>query len=150
MELQRASPPTFHGSHNPADLNLPPVSRTELNNTYASADITLPNLSSILAHDYSDATLSPSSRTMSGDHPRSPSVRSLPPMDPGLNYAGVGRRSTDSVVMSPSEAGSAMSLDEKSARPTSVSMDDPDVRIAAEALSGLGNPGIYESDTDTS
>jgi transcriptional repressor OPI1 len=51
--------------------------------------------------------------------------------------------------MSPSEAGSAMSLDEKSARPTSVSMDDPDVRIAAEALSGLGNPGIYESDTCT-
>jgi hypothetical protein len=51
--------------------------------------------------------------------------------------------STESVVMSPSDAGSAMSLDEKSsARPTSVSMDDPDVRIAAEALSGLGNPGI--------
>jgi hypothetical protein len=36
-----------------------------------------------------------------------------------------------------------MSLDEKSARPISVSMDDPDVRTAAEALSGLGNPGIY-------
>jgi hypothetical protein len=45
--------------------------------------------------------------------------------------------------MSPSETGSVMSLDEKSARPISVSMDDPDVRTAAEALSGLGNPGIY-------
>jgi hypothetical protein len=27
-------------------------------------------------------------------------------------------------------------------RETSVSMDDPDVRLAAEALSGLGNPGM--------
>jgi hypothetical protein len=35
-----------------------------------------------------------------------------------------------------------MSMDEKTGRSTSVvSMEDPDVRIAAEALSGLGNPG---------
>ena len=31
--------------------------------------------------------------------------------------------------------------DDGSRRDTSVSMDDPDVRLAAEALSGLGNPG---------
>lgn len=64
-------------------------------------------------------------------------------MDPGPAFGSVGRRSTESVVMSPSESGSVMSLDEKSARPTSVSMDDPDERMAAEALFGLGNPGIY-------
>ena len=41
------------------------------------------------------------------------------------------------------DADSVMSLDEiaTSQRAPSVSMDDPDVRIAAEALSGLGNPG---------
>jgi hypothetical protein len=33
--------------------------------------------------------------------------------------------------------------DGASRRETSVSMDDPDVRLAAEALSGLGNPGMY-------
>jgi hypothetical protein len=33
--------------------------------------------------------------------------------------------------------------DSMSRRETSVSMDDPDVRLAAEALSGLGNPGMY-------
>ena len=140
MEIQRPSPPAYI-SHNPADLDLPPVPRTELNNAHAQ-EITLPDLRTILAPEFSDATLSPSSHTFSGDHPTPPSVRSLPRIDPGPNYASLGRMSTESVVMSPSEAGSAMSLDEKrSARPTSVSMDDPDVRNAAEALAGLGNPG---------
>jgi len=32
-------------------------------------------------------------------------------------------------------------------RETSVSMDDPDVRLAAEALSGLGNPDFFRSPT---
>ena len=40
------------------------------------------------------------------------------------------------------DAASVMSLDDASQRAPSVSMDDPDVRIAAEALSGLGNPGM--------
>lgn len=42
-----------------------------------------------------------------------------------------------------SDVDNVMSVDEKasSQRAPSVSMDDPDVRIAAEALSGLGNPG---------
>ena len=50
----------------------------------------------------------------------------------------------ESAVRSPSETGSTMSIEERGERrSTSVlSMDDPDVRIAAEALSGLGNPGI--------
>ena len=45
------------------------------------------------------------------------------------------------------DADSVMSVDEISAsqRAPSVSMDDPDVRIAAEALSGLGNPGSFSS-----
>lgn len=45
------------------------------------------------------------------------------------------------------DVDSVMSLDEvaTSQRASSVSMDDPDVRIAAEALSGLGNPGSLSS-----
>jgi hypothetical protein len=44
---------------------------------------------------------------------------------------------------SPMDTASVRSVQEDgvSRRETSVSMDDPDVRLAAEALSGLGNPG---------
>jgi hypothetical protein len=45
-------------------------------------------------------------------------------------------------IGSPMDTASVWSAqDEKARRETSVSMDDPDVRLAAEALSGLGNPG---------
>lgn len=44
---------------------------------------------------------------------------------------------------SPMDTASVLSAHDDLPRPrdTSVSMDDPDVRLAAEALSGLGNPG---------
>jgi hypothetical protein len=47
-------------------------------------------------------------------------------------------------VGSPMDTASVRSMQDDSAgrRETSVSMDDPDVRLAAEALSGLGNPGM--------
>lgn len=49
-------------------------------------------------------------------------------------------------MTSPSEVGSAMSMEERGMRSTSVvSIDDPDVRIAAEALSGLGKLGRWKS-----
>jgi hypothetical protein len=46
-------------------------------------------------------------------------------------------------IGSPMDTASIRSTQDDSAsrRETSVSMDDPDVRLAAEALSGLGNPG---------
>lgn len=44
-------------------------------------------------------------------------------------------------MASPLESASVISLEERNGRATSVlSMEDPDVRLAAEALSGLGNP----------
>jgi hypothetical protein len=52
-------------------------------------------------------------------------------------------RSGEDVVGSPMSMASVLSADEKTRRETSVSMDDPDVRLAAEALSGLGNPGTW-------
>lgn len=46
-------------------------------------------------------------------------------------------------IGSPMDTASVWSAqDEKARRETSVSIDDPDVRLAAEALSGLGNPGM--------
>ena len=48
----------------------------------------------------------------------------------------------DSAIRSPSDTASIMSFEGQPKRSTSVvSLEDPDVRLAAEALSGLGNPG---------
>jgi peptidoglycan hydrolase-like protein with peptidoglycan-binding domain len=45
-------------------------------------------------------------------------------------------------IGSPMDTASVWSAqDEKARREMSVNLDDPDVRQAAEALSGLGNPG---------
>lgn len=45
-------------------------------------------------------------------------------------------------MASPSETGSLHGEEDRGRRAKSiVSMEDPDVRLAAEALSGLGNPG---------
>jgi transcriptional repressor OPI1 len=52
------------------------------------------------------------------------------------------RTSMETEPMSPTtDGGSARSVDEHMPRASSVSIDDPDVRIAAEALSGLGKSG---------
>ncbi|KAF1943993.1 Opi1-domain-containing protein [Clathrospora elynae] len=52
-------------------------------------------------------------------------------------------------IGSPMDTASVRSMqdDGTSRRETSVSMDDPDVRLAAEALSGLGNPDFVRSPT---
>ncbi|EFQ94472.1 hypothetical protein PTT_07836 [Pyrenophora teres f. teres 0-1] len=52
-------------------------------------------------------------------------------------------------IGSPMDTASVRSIqdDSMSRRETSVSMDDPDVRLAAEALSGLGNPDFVRSPT---
>ena len=41
------------------------------------------------------------------------------------------------------DRASVVSGEERRREMSVVSMDDPDVRLAAEALSGLGNPGKY-------
>lgn len=105
----------------------------------ASSDITLPDLKTVLSPDFERRRCSPQSSA----RPGSPtSVRSLPRIDPG--YHSMQERGTDVTMASPLESGSVMSVDDQGLRSTSVvSMEDPDVRIAAEALSGLGNPGEH-------
>ena len=139
MELQRSSPPAYI-AHNPADLNLPSVPQTAISQPHVQAEITLPDLRTVLSPDFHQTSLLSDSLAAHRGSPSS--VRSLPRIDPGHAFSNGTRTSLESNVASPSETGSAMSIDERGGRSTSVlSMDDPDVRIAAEALSGLGNPG---------
>lgn len=141
MEQERPRPPAYV-SHHPADLNLPSVPRTELSQPHVQAEITLPDLKTVLSPDFQQTSERP--ETPAHDH--ADPARSLPRIDPGHANRNAKRTSTDTAVMSPSETGSAMSTKERGARSTSaVSMDDPDVRLAAEALSGLGNPGMISS-----
>ena len=53
------------------------------------------------------------------------------------------RNSTEVDIGSPMEVESVTSVDDQHTQKAAsvISMDDPDVRLAAEALSGLGNPG---------
>ena len=135
---QHASPPAYI-SHNPAELNFPSVPQTDISRAHAVAEITLPGLKTVLSPDFQEVDY----QTSNGGHESPTSVRSLPRIDPGPGYALVERKSLEpAAVVSPSDGGSVMSVEDRGVRSTSVSMDDPNVRIAAEALSGLGNPGM--------
>lgn len=50
----------------------------------------------------------------------------------------------EAAVASPTNIGGFRAAEESRTRTTSVlSVDDPDIRDAAEALAGLGNPGMF-------
>lgn len=137
MELQRSQEPGAHVHHDPAELSFPSVPSHDLKTGSHAADITLPDLRTVLSPQFEHAR--PAEVVGSPG-----SVRSLPPIDPG-HSAGYASGSIDATMVSPSEAGSRRSEDERGRRGTSVvSMEDPDVRLAAEALSGLGNPGMRD------
>lgn len=138
MEQERTQPPAYI-SHNPAELKLPSAPQADISHAHAVAELTLPDLKTVLSPAYQESSLPSDVRSST----KSPvSVRSLPRIDPGPQYNNGEHRSLDVAVASPSEAGSAMSVDEPSIRSPSISMDDPDVQIAAKALSELGNPGM--------
>lgn len=133
MELQRPTPPPYTASHDTADLGRPPAPPDELARFRPNTDVTLPDLKTVLSPQFQHS--SPQNA------PGSPaSVRSLPRIEPNGQVNGT-RKSTDTAIASPSEAGSVMSMDDVVRKSTSVSIDDPAIRDAAEALAGLGNPG---------
>ncbi|KAL1302906.1 hypothetical protein AAFC00_003231 [Neodothiora populina] len=147
MELHRERPPSYQ-SHNPDDLVLPSVPRSDLSRaTSASSDITLPDLRSVLG-DLPAKTVHPNvlysaaaAKKASGHYETS--LNSTPRHSTHQDVSspsGLARSSIDSLV-SPSDTASIMSAEEHSQRSTSVSLEDPDVRLAAEALSGLGKSG---------
>ncbi|KAG9528765.1 transcription factor Opi1, partial [Aureobasidium melanogenum] len=126
MESQRQAPPGYAYEHHPDNLKLPSVPTQDLHSNHAPADITLPDLKSVLA-DLPSKTVHPNVLL---------NAAAARDMDPQMSMP---RTSIES------DAASNMSIEDGTQRSTSVSMDDPDVRLAAEALSGLGNPDFAPS-----
>ena len=146
MELQHERPPAYV-SVQPDAIAWPAVPQhLPQQRSPTATNITLPDLKTVLSPTFEQQSPTTTTQIRHGGHhlPDSPpgSVRSLPRMDAGQMVINDVRRSIDSTVASPVETGSVMSFEDRARRSTSVvSMDDPDVRMAAEALSGLGNPG---------
>ena len=150
MELQR-EPPAYQ-SHDPTELLLPSVPQSDISIPQSPAsDITLPDLRSVLG-DLPTKTVHPkalisavNSQQLQNYHdallPNGNRTASRPDLSP---RSRVPRSSIESLV-SPSDTASVMSFEEQSQRSTSVSLEDPDVRLAAEALSGLGQSGRAHS-----
>jgi hypothetical protein len=147
QEQQRPPPPAY-AQHEPGSLQLPSVP-THIPHA-PQGNGRLPGIKSL---DLPDAT--PAARHTPHS---SVEVNSRAHFDgaqwgqlPSLHNAtfprvsdGLPRLAED--MGSPMDTASVWSAqDEMARRETSVSMDDPDVRLAAEALSGLGNPGMSDA-----
>ncbi|KAF2125513.1 Opi1-domain-containing protein, partial [Dothidotthia symphoricarpi CBS 119687] len=139
IQLQRPPPPAYaqlehHHEHDPESLHLPSVP-THAPNAPANVQ-SLPGIRSL------DLTPRHTPRNSIELSPRSQfdgQWGHLPPLSRALRDGDVG---------SPMDTASVLSAqDEGRKRDTSVSMDDPDVRLAAEALSGLGNLDFVRSPT---
>ncbi|KAF2448648.1 Opi1-domain-containing protein [Karstenula rhodostoma CBS 690.94] len=128
MEQERAQPPAYT-QHDPSSLDLPSVPTHSL-----------PSLRSL---DLPDA------------QPSHPSVE-LSPKTSSAPWGALPRmafpRVPEGDVGSPMDMdrASVTSGDDRRRDMSVVSMEDPDVRLAAEALSGLGNPDFARSPTSRS
>jgi hypothetical protein len=143
LQQRSRSPTQQHTSHDPTELAFPQVPQHDLTSHKQACDITLPDLRTVLSPEF-EASAQASAEAAFASRCSPLSNRSLPPIDIGHNagFANGTRRSMDMAMTSPSEAGSLRSEEGRGRRTKSiVSMEDPDVRLAAEALSGLGNPG---------
>lgn len=152
MELQREQPPAYR-SHDPEDLKLPSVPQNEPFQSHAHSDITLPDLQTALSRPLPPKTVHPNklldetfqnNKAVESQQLGQQYTSTAPPRIDASPRMNVGARPSLEAVVSPSDTGSVMSIDEPLRRSASiVSIEDPDVRLAAEALSGLGNPGEY-------
>lgn len=141
MERYQERPPTYV-SHSPEAITLPPVPQHDFTHPHAQPDLKLPDLKTVLS---SPDFRSPNRRiSNSQSSPIATSVRSLPPIDAFNAQHAARGPSVESAVMSPNKSRSVIGAEDSGTlrSTTTVSMDDPDVRMAAEALSGLGNPGM--------
>ena len=140
MEVQQAaSRPPDYVSHSPENVRLPSVPQHLPLQPRAHADITLPELKTVLSPEYQQAT-SPSSFI-----PASPatSIRSTQRIDRhGYNYNNGMGKGTESAINSPTEMNGFRDGDGLARKTTSVlSAEDADIRDAAEALAELGKSG---------
>jgi hypothetical protein len=145
MESQRQAPPGYAAHHSQTDdannLKLPAVPQGDLldrHGNHSPSDlITLPDLKSVLA-DLPTKTVHPNVLLNATTTTSPTPARDADHQQQHYHYMPT-RSSLES------DTASNMSLDDATQRSTSVSMDDPDVRLAAEALSGLGNPDFAPS-----
>ena len=163
MSLQELQLPVIKNTDSQS-LHLPPVPGDNEANNEENSKINLPDFKSLdISRPFPDMMLSSTTRTKKHNHApenspyrvsatavrerqksctASPLPASMFPVVPTVvpRVSALIAESDDTCT---SDVDNVMSVDEKasSQRAPSVSMDDPDVRIAAEALSGLGNPG---------
>lgn len=146
MQQERPPPPAYT-QHEPESLHLPAVPTHLPSHTTdrlpGIRSLDLPGTAaSARAHDaHAALELSPKSRFEPAPW------GSLPPLHSAA-FARVPvaapRSSADVDMGSPMDTASVASAQDEAVRrreTSVVSVDDPDVRLAAEALSGLGNPG---------
>lgn len=150
---QECPPPPAYTQHEPESLHLPSVPTHSL----PSAPTTdrLPGIRSL---DLPDASAHARAYPSRSSIERSPKTHaellqwgSLPPLNSATFPRvpeGLPRSSADTEMGSPMDTASIASAGDDYARRREMSVlsvDDPDVRLAAEALSGLGNPGAPSS-----
>lgn len=144
QEEQQRPPPPAYVQHEPESFQLPSVP------THAPLRQSNARLPGIRALDLPDTTTARHSRRSSTEpHANGAQWAARPPL-----HSATFPRVPDGLpadMGSPMDTASVLSAQDEAARrrETSVSMDDPDVRLAAEALSGLGNPGACRRCTPT-
>lgn len=141
QEEQQRPPPPAYIQHEPESLHLPSVP-THAPNRLSNGSGRLPGIKAL---DLPDATARHIPRNSMETSPRSATDGSQWGSLPALHSATFPKVPDGLLadIGSPMDTASVLSAQDEAARrrETSVSMDDPDVRLAAEALSGLGNPG---------
>jgi hypothetical protein len=124
----------------PSVTNILPVSAQHT--AYQNSRITLPDLKTVLSNDFPSNSSLPEVHQQ--NHASPGSHVALPRIDPIFTNMLDRQISLESGMASPVTTASVMSVDDRSGRPRSVvSVEDENVLIAAQALSGLGNPGEY-------
>lgn len=140
QEEQQRPPPPAYIQHEPESFQLPSVP------THAPDRQSNGRLPGIKALDLPDATARHTPRNSIELSPRLQANGVQWGTFPALHSATFPKVPEGHPVDigSPMDTASVLSTQDEAAcrRETSVSMDDPDVRLAAEALSGLGNPGV--------
>ncbi|PVI00429.1 Opi1-domain-containing protein [Periconia macrospinosa] len=134
MQQERQSQPPAYTQHDPRSLNLPSVP------THSLPSLRSLDLPDAHHHHARGASMELSPKTTNAQWSQ---------MSSSLNSTAFPRL-PDGDIGSPMDTSSVISACDDRLREMSVSVDDPDVRLAAEALSGLGNPDFARSPTSRS
>ncbi|RMY52072.1 hypothetical protein D0863_14387 [Hortaea werneckii] len=142
MEVERPKPPEY-ASHRPENVHLPDAPTHAPIQPGGGGGVTLPDLKTVLSPQYQATTPPPGSHPVPPGSPAQ-SVRSIPRIETQRQSNGTNS-SKETAAFSPSEAGSLQGTDDGKRMKSGLSVDDSDVRDAAEALAVLGNSGYARS-----